>query len=85
MKIEIESEPGKGSLFYFTARFARPVERLERQNSNGYQLKGLRALVVDDNATNCAVVAERLAVVGNGGRRCCERRRGADRDATVRD
>ena len=58
-KIEIESEPGKGSLFYFTARFAKPVNAQAR-DSNGYQLKGLRALVVDDNVTNCAVVADAL-------------------------
>jgi CheY-like chemotaxis protein len=57
--IEIESEPGKGSLFYFTARFAKPVIAQARE-SNGYQLKSLRALVVDDNATNCAVVADTL-------------------------
>ena len=58
-KIEIESAPGKGSLFYFTARFAKPVNA-PAQDSNGDQLKGLRALVVDDNATNCAVVADAL-------------------------
>ena len=58
-EIEIESEPGKGSLFYFTARFAKPV-KAQAQDSNGYQLKGLRALVVDDNVTNCAVVADAL-------------------------
>jgi CheY-like chemotaxis protein len=58
-EIEIESEPGKGSLFYFTARFAKPVIAQVR-DSNSYQLKGLRALVVDDNATNCAVVADAL-------------------------
>ena len=58
-KIEIESEPGKGSLFYFTARFAKPV-RAQTRDSNGYQLEGLRALVVDDNATNCAVVVDAL-------------------------
>jgi signal transduction histidine kinase/FixJ family two-component response regulator len=57
--IEIESEPGKGSLFYFTARFAKPVIAQVR-DSNSYQLRGLRALVVDDNATNCAVVADAL-------------------------
>jgi len=58
-KIEIESEPGKGSLFYFTARFAKPANA-QAPDSYNYQLKGLRALVVDDNATNCDVVADAL-------------------------
>ncbi len=58
-KIEIESEPGKGSIFYFTARFGRPATASARE-SNGSRLEGRRALVVDDNATNRAVVANTL-------------------------
>jgi signal transduction histidine kinase/FixJ family two-component response regulator len=58
-RVEIESEPGKGSLFYFSATFGRPATVSARE-SNGYGLEGRRALVVDDNATNRAVVANTL-------------------------
>jgi signal transduction histidine kinase/FixJ family two-component response regulator len=58
-KIEIESEPGNGSTFSFTARFGRPATASARE-SKGAQLAGVRALVVDDNATNCDVVANTL-------------------------
>jgi CheY-like chemotaxis protein len=58
-KIEIDSEPGKGSLFYFTVRFGRPAAAFA-QESNGYQMDGQRVLVVDDNLTNRNVVAQTL-------------------------
>ncbi len=58
-KIEIESEPGNGSAFSFTARFERPATPPVTE-SKAYPLAGMRALVVDDNATNCDVVANSL-------------------------
>jgi signal transduction histidine kinase/two-component SAPR family response regulator len=58
-KIEIESEPGTGSIFSFTARFGRPATASPRE-SNASRLAGRRALVVDDNATNRDVVANAL-------------------------
>ncbi len=58
-KIGIESAPGKGSTFYFTVRFGRPATPCARE-SNGSRLEGQHALVVDDNATNRAVVADTL-------------------------
>jgi CheY-like chemotaxis protein len=58
-KIEIESEPGKGSLFHFTARFGGP-SKASPPKSSGRRLEGQRALVVDDNATSRATVAETL-------------------------
>jgi len=58
-KIEIESEPGKGSTFRFTAKFGRPALPPAREPGTS-RLEGRRALVVDDNATNRAVVARTL-------------------------
>ena len=58
-KIEVESELGKGSTFSFTARFGRPAAAPVRE-SNGAQLAGVHALVVDDNTTNCDVVTNTL-------------------------
>jgi PAS domain S-box-containing protein len=51
-EIRVESEPGEGSVFLFTARF----EKLSSETPSGPRpradLRGLKALVVDDNATN---------------------------------
>jgi two-component system, NtrC family, sensor kinase len=58
-KIEIESEPGNGSAIYFTARFGRPATP-PAMESKASLLAGVRAIVVDGNATNCEVVANSL-------------------------
>ena len=57
-KIEIESNPGNGSAFYFTARFGR--QATPPAKSTASLLAGMRALVVDENVTNCAVIANAL-------------------------
>jgi signal transduction histidine kinase/FixJ family two-component response regulator len=82
-KIEVESEPGKGSLFHFTARFACPA-KLSAQDSNLCEFAGRRALVVDDNATSRGVVAESLRLramvaetAGSGFEALAEMRRNA--------
>jgi len=58
--IWVESEPGKGAVFRFTAKFGlqqrSPLPRKTRQPD----LKGLRVLVVDDNATNRQILEEVL-------------------------
>src|SRR5215475_8742041 len=48
--IGLESTPGQGSTFWFTARF--PVCTTARHVVSARALHGLRTLVVDDNATN---------------------------------
>jgi PAS domain S-box-containing protein len=59
--IWVESEPGKGSIFHFTARLELPrgaVAAPAPQESG--TLRDLRALVVDDNATNRRILDEML-------------------------
>jgi two-component system sensor histidine kinase/response regulator len=60
----VESREGAGSLFWFTARFGL-AERKHIDKHQQYEaLKGLRVLVVDDNATNRRVLTGQLAVCG---------------------
>ncbi len=53
--IGAESEPGRGSTFWFTARFQRAENTEECQWQTG-EIKGTRVLVVDDNRTNRRIV-----------------------------
>ncbi len=62
--IRIESKPGKGSTFSFTVCFRiAPKPELEAIPTP-LDVKGLRALVVDDNATNRLILNETLSSWG---------------------
>ena len=60
-RLRVESQPGQGSAFQFTANFsvtATPDKPLSAtQIEDGY-LSGRKILVVDDNPTSCQIIAE---------------------------
>ncbi|MFJ3050050.1 response regulator [Pseudomonas nitroreducens] len=49
--IWVDSEPGKGSVFHFHAHFGIPSTAAPRRMLRADELLGVRALVVDDNAS----------------------------------
>ncbi|WP_172829404.1 response regulator [Pedococcus dokdonensis] len=59
-EIGVNSEPGYGSTFWFTARF-EPAREVESSGSPLPDVAGLRILVVDDNETNRFILEEQLA------------------------
>ena len=59
-EIGLESVPGRGTTFWFTADFALQ-EAAPKVVPRRTELAGLRALVVDDNATNRDILARQLA------------------------
>ncbi len=64
-KIWVESTPGKGSKFIFTARFQKAVERrAEERYLLNIDLQGMRVLAVDDNATCLHILQSYLESFG---------------------
>ena len=58
--ISVESEVGRGSRFFFTLKFQRQKEAGLKTQEMAIDMKGLRVLVVDDNATNRLIVHRML-------------------------
>jgi CheY-like chemotaxis protein len=61
--IWVESEPGKGSPFYFTVDVAL-APAAQPASECAAQLSGLSVLIVDDNATQRAILSEVVSAAG---------------------
>jgi PAS domain S-box-containing protein len=59
-EIWVESEPGQGSTFSFTANFGLGKEKAKKRFKPSQDLRGMKVLVVDDNATSRVILQEML-------------------------
>jgi CheY-like chemotaxis protein len=77
-RIWVESTQGTGTTFFFTAVFDINHQAVEEKTIPSADIKGLNALIVDDNDTNLKILHELLAGWGmkvtkaTSGRECLE-------------
>jgi PAS domain S-box-containing protein len=87
-RIGVESEMGKGSRFYFSLEMGIGLEAERRLHGLDINLKGVRALVVDDNGTTRFILRETLASWGmladeaQSGKTCLDAMRRAQEEGT---
>jgi CheY-like chemotaxis protein len=65
-RIGVESLPGRGSAFWFTARLERGSASKQPFSPSGCSLRDLRVLIVDDNETNRDILQEQVLSWGMG-------------------
>ena len=89
--IRVESTPGQGSIFSFTACFPKQVTSRASRPALPPSVQGLRVLIADDNATNLSILKHQMLgwgmqphVVQNG-RQALERLRVAASEAQPYD
>ncbi len=59
-RIGVESTEGEGSTFWFTAVFGASVENTPQPRILSEDFRGMRVLIVDDNATNREILDQQL-------------------------
>ncbi len=85
-RIWVDSEPGKGSCFQFTATLGAVKEMSKGRVQEAVSLHGVRVLVVDDNLTNRRILSDMLwawgmqsTPVASAPEALAQMRRGAER------
>lgn len=63
-KLEIESEPGKGSTFHFMVKMMPSMPEHNQELDQQFELSDTKVLIIDDNATNREVLHYYLADTG---------------------
>jgi signal transduction histidine kinase/CheY-like chemotaxis protein len=60
-RIWVESEPGKGSCFHFTANLSAAPGMMQLLSKDDFSLAGVPVLIVDDNLTNRRILTDMLS------------------------